>query len=265
MRLKNGAVPTVNARFSGAPDTGVARPKYRAVMRINRCTIIGDEQEIGIELEQEEEEEDMEDEDHHPSEDKEDDELTLTGVSGTAVYVTQPCESCGHVREWASQPKIAAGNVLLSAAILASGSLPAKAVHMLSMMAVATIHQNTFFRYQKAHLEPAVFQVWKDEQSGNIESLKEMGGPLVLTADGRSDTQPWTLSKVWHGICKKIELLASKRECVDVGLWQPSIINHLYWSAGSSTEDREMILAKWQVVLYHLQDQHTDLPTPLMP
>ncbi|KAJ8389966.1 hypothetical protein AAFF_G00112510 [Aldrovandia affinis] len=118
----------------------------------------------------------MEDEDYHPSEDEEDDELTLTGepetsdlgsvkdkkyivfgsqllvtvcgaetpstvtrVSGTAVYVTQPRESCGHVREWASQPKIgrvAAGNVLLSAAILASGSLPTKAV--------ATIHHNTW-------------------------------------------------------------------------------------------------------------------------
>ncbi|KAJ8386976.1 hypothetical protein AAFF_G00161530 [Aldrovandia affinis] len=32
LRLENGAVSTVNARFSGAPDTGVARP----VMEVNR-------------------------------------------------------------------------------------------------------------------------------------------------------------------------------------------------------------------------------------
>ena len=110
---------------------------------------------------------------------------------GTAIYINQTCTSCGHVRKWESQPKIgtiAAGNLLLSAAILASGSLPTKSLRMLKIMGVATIHRNTFFRHQKAHLEPAVNQVYHDHQSGIIASLKEMGSPLVLTGDGRCDS-----------------------------------------------------------------------------
>ena len=56
-----------------------------------------------------------------------------------------------------------------------------------------------------------------------------------------------------------------RKESVDVALWTRSIINHLYWSAGTCTEDdRDMILVKWQIVLFHLQNQHTDLPDPRM-
>ena len=110
--------------------------------------------------------------------------------NGTAICITQTC-TCGHVREWRSQPKIGkinAGNLLLSAAILVSGSLPTKALRMLNIMGVAAIHRNTFFRHQKAHLQPAIFKMWKDEQSDIIGSLKEMAAPVVLSSDGRSDS-----------------------------------------------------------------------------
>ena len=110
---------------------------------------------------------------------------------GTAIYVTQTCMSCGHVRKWDSQPKIgsvAAGNLLLSAAILASGSMPTKSLRMLNILGVATIHRNTFFRHQKAHLAHAIPLVYHDEKTALIKSLKDMGSPLVLTGDGRSDS-----------------------------------------------------------------------------
>ena len=49
-------------------------------------------------------------------------------VLGSFVRLRQTCHHCGHVREWDSQPfikNIPAGNILLSAAILFSGGLPA--------------------------------------------------------------------------------------------------------------------------------------------
>lgn len=82
---------------------------------------------------------------------------------------------------------VPAGNLVLSAAILVSGCMPTKVLRMLGMIGVATIHCSTFFRHQHNQLQPAVLNTWDVEQSGTIKTLKEMGGDLVLAADGRSD------------------------------------------------------------------------------
>ena len=143
-------------------------------------------------------------------------------VNGTAVYITQSCTDCGHVKEWRSQPKIgriAAGNLLLSASILVSGSMPTKALRMLNIMGVVTIHRNTFFRHQKAHLQPAIVKLWRDEQSDIIKSLKETDGPLVLSADGRSDSPGHTAK---FGTVSVIEQRINK--VLDVQIVQVSYI-----------------------------------------
>jgi hypothetical protein len=55
-------------------------------------------------------------------------------------------------------------------------------------MGVATIDHHTFFHNQEAHVESAVFPLWKREQEAVIQSLKDKGAALVLVADDRSDS-----------------------------------------------------------------------------
>ena len=66
-------------------------------------------------------------------------------------------------------------------------------------------------------------------------------------------------------IKKKLLTVGQQKECERVKEWMPSINNHLYWVAASSAGDCEQMQAKWESLIYHLQDQHTNLPNPLFP
>ena len=71
---------------------------------------------------------------------------TTTRVIGTFLSVSQHCSNCSFTFKWASQPvvkSIPAGNILLSAAILYSGTLPAKVLRMLKIYGCATITSRT--------------------------------------------------------------------------------------------------------------------------
>ena len=60
------------------------------------------------------------------------------------------------------------------------------------------------------------------------------------------------------GIAKKLDKLASQKDCGDIALWKQSIINHLYWSAASTTDgDGKVVVAKWTSVINHIQNQHS--------
>lgn len=71
---------------------------------------------------------------------------------------------------------------------------------------------------------------------------------------------------IFHFICngmiagfrKKLEAAAKVHDCEDIGLWQRSIINHLYWCVGSSASgDGELIQAKWLSLDNHVHDVHS--------
>ena len=88
---------------------------------------------------------------------------TTTRVIGMFLSVSQHRSDCSFTFKWAIQPvgkSIPAGNILLSAAILYSGTLPAKVLRMLKIYGCATITSRTFFSHQKSYLQPSVFAVW---------------------------------------------------------------------------------------------------------
>ncbi|XP_059389305.1 uncharacterized protein LOC132122845 isoform X3 [Carassius carassius] len=71
---------------------------------------------------------------------------------------------------------------------------------------------------------------------------------------------------VWHmakGISKKLEAISKQKDCEKLKKWMKSIINHIYWTAASSTSEPEMI-AKWTTILNHVRDVHTH-EDPLYP
>ena len=59
------------------------------------------------------------------------------------------------------------------------------------------------------------------------------------------------------GLRKKIEALAKQRDCDDVGKWEKSIINHLYWCVASTpSSEEEVIKAKWLSLDNHMHNVH---------
>uniref|UniRef100_A0A9J8A9J5 THAP-type domain-containing protein n=1 Tax=Cyprinus carpio carpio TaxID=630221 RepID=A0A9J8A9J5_CYPCA len=64
---------------------------------------------------------------------------------------------------------------------------------------------------------------------------------------------------LWHmgkGLGKKMDVLSKGKGLQDVGLWRKSVVNHLYWSATTSTTGEE-IVAKWSSVANHIQNIHS--------
>ena len=84
--------------------------------------------------------------------------------------------------------KIPAGNIMISAAILYTGSLPTKALRIFSSLNCATISRMTFYRHQKAFLQPAIDYIWGREQNNLINQLLAQKQGLVLGGDGRADS-----------------------------------------------------------------------------
>ena len=81
------------------------------------------------------------------------------------MRVIQSCNDCRKKRVWESQPFIGtrpAGNVLLSSAILYTGSLPSKALRLFQVLKCATISRSDFFRHQSDFMWPAINSIRKN-------------------------------------------------------------------------------------------------------
>lgn len=126
---------------------------------------------------------------------------------GTFLSIKQNCPSCYYCYSWESQPllndKVPAGNVLLSASILCSGSLPAKTIRMFTFMNCATISERTYYDLQKKYLHKSVREIWLEDQSDMISLLQAYNRPLSLAGDGRCDSSGFCAK---FGACTFMEL-----------------------------------------------------------
>ena len=85
----------------------------------------------------------------------------VTEVIGTQIYVTQKCPTCKFVCQWKSQPnirRIPAGNRLLSAAILYSGSMISQTLRIFKILKVECFSWQTFHKHQNNYLIPVVLK-----------------------------------------------------------------------------------------------------------
>ena len=76
-------------------------------------------------------------------------------------------------------------SILLSAAMLVSGSMPAKSLHLLKCLQVACISERTFHHHQAKYLAPSIIHVWKHSQQALLFKCKS---PVVIGADGWADS-----------------------------------------------------------------------------
>ena len=55
---------------------------------------------------------------------------------------------------------------------------------------------------------------------------------------------------------KKVHSLAQKKNCEDVNAWEQSVNHHVYWIAASTTDEKDMRLARWTSLTNHMQGVH---------
>ena len=99
---------------------------------------------------------------------------------GSMVIMESVCDlTPDHTFTWNSQPL---GNLLISAAILFSGSSPVKTVNILKFSRIETFRLRTYHNIQGSFLLPAISSVWEQEQQSILEAVD---GPLKLGGDAR--------------------------------------------------------------------------------
>jgi solute carrier family 8 (sodium/calcium exchanger) len=144
-------------------------------------------------------------------------------VIGTMIIIEQLCVACGHRRVWHSQPYMGrspAGNILLSAAILFTGSSVRKAIRLFNQLNVCTITSRTFFRHQTKYLQPSIISYWKTKQSELIDLLRNSDQELVLGGDGRCDSPGHSAkygSYTLMDACKRVVLDVQLVQCNEIG------------------------------------------------
>ena len=118
---------------------------------------------------------------------------TTTRVNGTLLSVQQECPVCKYVRVWSSQPLIgnhrtAAGNLLLSAAILYTGASPTQILRVLQFISICSITKSTFFRHQSQYLLPSIHTLWNKQRLLLLSTAQSRGTPMVIGGDARADS-----------------------------------------------------------------------------
>ena len=111
-----------------------------------------------------------------------------TSTQGTLFLVTLKCIN-GHAYAWNSQPMIkgmAAGNLLMSSAILLSGATNTKIATLAEILGLCFFSEKTLCTIQDSYLYPVINEVWEQEQNTVFNDLK--GKDLWLSGDGRCDT-----------------------------------------------------------------------------
>jgi hypothetical protein len=109
-------------------------------------------------------------------------------ISGTLLTVSYNCQQ-GHNNTWHSQPllrRMSAGNLLLSAAILLSGSSYAKVAHMLNILQMPILSESEYYRIQNSYLIPIIHDYWTMHQTAILSVLSPTR--LILCGDARSDS-----------------------------------------------------------------------------
>jgi solute carrier family 8 (sodium/calcium exchanger) len=119
--------------------------------------------------------------------------------------------------------KIAAGNILMSAAILFNGASYRKVLRLLDSMGIKTISETTYKRHAREYLQPTVYKVWRDSQEELIYELLALPGKPEIGGDGRADS-PGHCAK--YGSYTALELRINK--VIDVQLVQSNEVGGSY-------------------------------------
>lgn len=110
-------------------------------------------------------------------------------LSGSRLIVMTKCVAgCNYT--WSSQPvldRMGAGNLLLSAAILFSGSTYTRFQDIGSLLNMPILGETQYYSIQKKYLFPIVNETWLSSQNAVLDGLSGEDY-IVMSGDGRCDS-----------------------------------------------------------------------------
>ena len=135
--------------------------------------------------------------------------------TGTTISNTSACTACDQQFFWQSQPYIFgnyyAGNVLLSFAMLCSGSCIRKTLRVFEQMKICVFNETTYYYHQRHLLIPAIVKFWRSYQDKicsyhwRVRTLfyRETGDTIAWVIPqnlGRTQfsVAPLALSSIWY-------------------------------------------------------------------
>ncbi len=109
--------------------------------------------------------------------------------TGTLVKVKYACER-GHKESWRSQPllknRMGAGNLLLGAAILLTGSTFERFREFAEVLRMPIMCSSHFYAMQDSYFFPVIHSVFSTQKEAMIAALGNV--PVTLVGDGRCDS-----------------------------------------------------------------------------
>ena len=142
---------------------------------------------------------------------------------GSFICVKQECCHCDHTYTWKSQPFVKdtpATNLLMSAAIMFSGSMPGKVLLVLKHLNMASIKERTFLIIKKVF--GSILSVWNESQTSLLSECVS-NGLLTIGGDCRADSPGHSAKYGSYGV---IDLSSNK--VIHVELVQIYICNMYY-------------------------------------
>ena len=122
---------------------------------------------------------------------------------GSALKITTLCKN-SHSKEWVSQPNVkraAAGNLLLSGAILFTGNTFSRVSEMASTVNLAFPSEPDYFNWQKKHLFPVINSRWQQEKASVLADLLDRQS-VTLIGDERCDSPGYSAK---YGTCTMMD------------------------------------------------------------
>ncbi|XP_061183986.1 uncharacterized protein LOC133192121 isoform X2 [Saccostrea echinata] len=147
-------------------------------------------------------------------------------IVGTLLFVSRVCV-CGETFTWGSQPftgSIPTGNLVLSAAILISGSSINQSLTMFQHANISCFSERTYHNIQQHYLVPAVERVWKVHQDAIFDVIRQQNVAVVVGGDARC-CSPGHTAKYGSYSLMDLEL----RQILDVQLVQSNEVKSSYW------------------------------------
>ncbi|CAB3979568.1 Hypothetical predicted protein [Paramuricea clavata] len=187
----------------------------------------------------------------------------------------------GHSVSWQSQPLIegtAAGNILISAAILFSGNTYKRTVDFAKYLNLQFVSYSHYYTTQSTILFPVVQHTWITSQSALVKKL-EQSDSVDVCGDGRCDSTghsakygTFTLMDEKTNLIIEFSLVQVteqvgdqkavkegkklKKDCQELLPWIQSDSNHLWWCSVTCEQNADGLSEKWLSLLHHITGKH---------
>ena len=119
--------------------------------------------------------------------------VTMENQIGSLCTICSRCTTGEHYFEWTTGPslfKMSAFHLLFASSILATGMESSKVIRLFNALGISNVKQRELSDILKNYTIPAVYKVWQEAQSANLQKIENE--PIVIASDMRFDSPDHT-------------------------------------------------------------------------